>query len=112
MHRWQKDLWAGLTGHDPKDMKVYMGGRQIGKSYMSQVWGIKDYPYFDVIDRATVDNEPWLTIKCSNEVSAWIKTQSKTMWHKHIDKNWIENTFDIHEKIYIMLQLKYSHDRI
>jgi hypothetical protein len=116
MHNWQKDLWAGLTGSDPREMKIIMGGRQIGKSVMSQMWNqaFNDGEYHTVIDKAMVDNSQWYTVKCSNKVSSWIKTQPKGMWHEHIDANWTlyKNTLDIHEKIYTMLQLKYGDARI
>lgn len=116
MYKWQKDLWAGLAGSDPKEMKIIMSGRQIGKSVMSQMWN-QTYEigeYYSKIDQAKVDGEDWFTVKCSGEISAWIKTQPKNLWHEHIDKDWTvyKNTFDIHEKIYTMLQLKYGDERV
>lgn len=67
---------------------------------------------YKVFTSAIVDGDKWITIKCNKESSAWIKTQPKIMWYEHIDTNWVihKHTFDIHEKIYTMLQLKYGHD--
>lgn len=116
MYTWQKDMWAACTGSDPKEMKIIMNGRQIGKSYMAQMW-TEVFAYEDFyqkIDQAIVDNEQWFTVKCSPGISKWVKSQPKNMWYEHIDKNWqvYKNAFDIHEKIYTMLQLKYSNVRI
>lgn len=116
MHKWQKDLWAGLTGSDPREMKIIMNGRQIGKSTMAQMWNqtFENKEYYSTIDRAEVDGNNWFTVKCSNEISQWIKTQPKDMWHEHIDKDWYlyKNMFDIHEKIHTMLHLRYGDVRV
>jgi hypothetical protein len=116
MHNFQKDLWSAITGSDPREMKIIMGGRQVGKSVMAQMWN-QTYEigeYYTVIDRATVDHAQWYTVKCSSKISAWIKGQPEGMWYEHIDKDWMiyKNTLDIHEKIYTMLQLKYGDDRV
>ena len=113
MHKWQKDLWAGLTGSDPREMKIIMSGRQIGKSTMAQMWNELPQlrPYMlESKAKVLVDNEYWFTVKCTEVIASWIRTQPKGMWHEHIDKNWYvyKNMFDIHEKIYTMLQLKYG----
>ena len=111
MHKWQKDLWAGLTGSDPREMKIIMGGRNIGRSVMAQMWNEQlAKPAFSVVSRATVDNDTWVTVKCTEEVSKWIREQAVGMWYEHINQNWIvhKNIFDIHEKIHTMLQLKYG----
>jgi len=116
MYGFQKELWATITGNDPKEMKIIMSGRQIGKSTMAQMWNqmYEIGEYFTVIDQAIVDHAQWYTVKCSGKISSWIKSQPSEMWHEHIDKDWMvyKNTLDIHEKIYTMLQLKYGHDRV
>ena len=116
MQNWQKDLWATLAGVDPKKIKIYMGGRQIGKSALAQIWNqtFEFGEFYSKIDQATVDRAQWYTIKCSVEISSWIKNQPSVLWHEHIDKDWkvYKNTFDIHEKIYTMIQLKYGDARI
>lgn len=116
---YQKDIWAAITGNDPNKMKMYMNGRQIGKSVMSQMWDqnfiLGEFgDYYSVIDKAIVDHTNWYTVKCSGNISDWVKKQEKELWYEHIDKNWqvYRNTFDIHEKIYILLQLKYGDIKI
>lgn len=110
----QKDIWAALSGSDPKEMKIYMGGRQVGKSYLAQMWGINDEDQYSVIDQSSVDGSDWFTVKCSKNISLWIKQQPKEMWHEHIDKNWMvyKNMFDVHEKIYTLINLKYGDVRV
>ena len=112
----QKDIWAACTGSDPKEMKIIMNGRNIGKSYMAQMWNttFAYQEYYSTLTKANVDGDLWLTVRCSQSISTWIKTQSRDMWYEHIDKEWYvhKNVFDMHEKLYTILQLKYSHARI
>lgn len=114
MYEFQKDLWATLTGNGTKEMNIIMGGRRIGKSTMAQMWNELQQPSFIKITEAIVDDSNWFTVKCNVEVAKWVRGQPIGMWYEHIDKNWTfhKNTFDMHEKIYTMLQLKYGHDRI
>lgn len=115
MHKWQKDLWAGLTGMDPKEMKIIMNGRQIGKSTMAQMWmELTTEPKYEVLTKATVDDDMWYTVKCHPDVSLWLRTQPEKMWHEHIDREWTvhKHVFDIHEKIHTMLHLKYGDARV
>ncbi len=112
----QKDLWAAMTGSDLREMKIIMGGRQVGNSVMAQMWNqtFEIGEYYTVVDKAMVDHAQWYTVKCSGKISAWIKNQPEGMWYEHIDKDWMvyKNTLDIHEKIYTMLQLKYGDERV
>ena len=115
MHRWQKDLWAALTGNDPKNMKIIMNGRQIGKSIMAQMWTeLTTEPKYQVLTKASVDDKIWYTVKCHPDISRWVRTQPEKMWFEHIDQRWTihKNVFDIHEKIHTLLHLKYGDARI
>jgi hypothetical protein len=37
MYNWQKDLWAACSGVNPKELKITMSGRNIGKSHWTNV---------------------------------------------------------------------------
>jgi hypothetical protein len=65
---------------------------------------------FDIRDQALVDGRTWYTVYCTHEASQWIRGQSREFWHEHIHKKWdvIHNTFDIDEKLYTMLALRWS----
>ena len=67
------------------------------------------YLNYKVIDSADVDGEPWRTVRCSKEISTWIRTQDGS-WQEHIDQSWniYANTFDISEELYMMLVLKFG----
>jgi hypothetical protein len=116
MHNWQKDLWAACTGSDPREMKIYMGGRNMGKSVMAQMWNIMQEEtqttYCRVITQAKVDNKPFYTIQCSKPIADWIREQpgENTQWYQHIDQNWyVDRTmFDIDEEFYLMLKLRWG----
>lgn len=63
------------------------------------------------LSSAQVDSKPWHTVRCSKEISKWVKTHSeKDSWHEHIDGNWnlYANTLDISEELYMMLVLKFG----
>lgn len=64
---------------------------------------------------STVDGETWYTVQCKKEVSDWIRTQSgkDKLWFQNIDDKWMinMNTFDVHNKIYAMICLRWSDVR-
>ena len=64
------------------------------------------------LDSVLVDGERWYTIKCNNEVAEWVRHQSGQgrHWYEHIDQNWYvhKNKFDITEKIYIQICLRWG----
>jgi hypothetical protein len=115
MHKWQKDLWAALSGSDPKEMKIYMGGRNIGKSVMAQMWNTiheNPKPTCIVLASFPVDTNKWHTVQCSKEIADWIRSQpgESKEWFEHIDQNWVldRNKFDISLEFYLMLRLKWG----
>ena len=100
-------------GIHPGEMMIFTSGRRTGKSYYNSMITKQMHSYQDVT-HATVDDHEWYTVKCNTETATWVRQQSKNMWHEHIDSNWTvyKNMFDIHERIYTMLQLKFGHDRV
>lgn len=65
---------------------------------------------FKIRHQCQVDGLTWYTVSCTGEVAKWIRSQDREIWHEHIDGKWnvIHNTFDIHEKLYTLLALKWS----
>lgn len=107
---WQKNLFDGFK---PGEMMIISAGRNTGKSQMSQYlnqWESIFMPPFRKTTSAVVDGETWHTVRCDTQVGKWIRTQDPKFWHEHIDQNWMvyKNTFDIHEKIYTMLGVKFT----
>lgn len=109
---YQQDLVDKLKGYKPGEMMIITSGRQTGKSYMNKI--IEEYqnlmavPYKQ-LSQATVDGEKWYTVSGQKHVCEWIRTQDEKCWHEHIDQDWYVSfsTFDIHEKIYTMLGMKF-----
>lgn len=114
MQKWQKDMWAALSGSDPREMKIVMAGRQIGKSVMAQMWNElqEERPYSKIIDKSIVDNKTYYTVQCNKQASDWIRGQpgEHTDWYQHIDHNWIvdRTRFDVSEDFYMMLKLRFG----
>ena len=65
---------------------------------------------FKIRDQSQVDSDTWYTVSCTAAVAKWIRSQDRAIWHEHINGKWdvIHNTFDIHEKLYTFLALKWS----
>lgn len=64
---------------------------------------------FKIRDQSQVDGETWYTVSCIAAVAKWIRSQDREIWHEHINGNRdvFHNTFDIHEKLYTFLALKW-----
>ena len=113
MHTYQKALYDKLQagGFKHGEIMLFSAGRQSGKSYLNQWFGSMTTPAkFSILDQAQVDSDTWYTVKCTKEVSAWLREQSKELQYSHIDARWFAHTnqFDIHEKLYTMMALKWS----
>jgi hypothetical protein len=98
------------TGWRKGQINVLMAGRQTGKSTFMD---IANPPAIRILDSATVDGETWYTVQCKHYlVAKWVLQQDPDMWHRHehIDKQWDMhfNVFDMHEKLYTMLILKWK----
>lgn len=65
---------------------------------------------YKIHSKAIVDGTTWYTVGCSPESSDWIRKQDKSLFYEHIDDVWQIhlNQFDIHEKLYSMLALRWS----
>ena len=97
------------TGWRKGQVNVLMAGRQTGKSTFMD---IANPPAIRILDQALVDGETWYTVQCKPSlVSGWVQQQDPNMWHQHVNENfWTKhfNVFDMHEKLYTMLILKWK----
>jgi hypothetical protein len=61
-------------------------------------------------DQSIVDGATWYSVSCYDDASRWLQSQDQELWHEHINTKWgvINHLFDIHEKLYTMLALKWS----
>jgi len=64
----------------------------------------------EIQDKAEVDGDTWYVVQVNPRVCPWIREQNKDLWYEHIDQRWykVANTFDVHEKLYSMLALRWS----
>lgn len=75
---------------------------------------VAEQPNFLVMAKSIVDNEQWYTVSCRKEVSVWLRKcfgdQENQQWFQNIDEQWHinMNVFDVNEKIYTLLGLKWS----
>jgi hypothetical protein len=66
---------------------------------------------FEVIDRAEVDGEKWFVIQVEPKVGPWLREQRSEWWYEHMTTQYkyrVLDTFDVHEKLYTLLALKWS----
>jgi hypothetical protein len=95
------------TGWRKGQITTLMGGRGGKSTWMD----IANPPAIRILDQALVDGKTWYTVQCKPSiVSGWVKEQDATLWHNHIDQRWTMhfNVFDMHEKLYTMLILKWQ----
>jgi hypothetical protein len=116
IHPWQINMLEKInSGVKTGEKFVITTGRRTGKSVYQDTWNAVFNQHmsdikFKIYDKALVDGDQWYTVGCIKEVSNWMRTQPKGLWHEHIDEKWTIhlNRFDIHEKIYTQLALKWS----
>ena len=98
-------------GFKPGEMSIIAAGRQTGKSMLTQMYGSMTVkirkPKFTMRDQAEVDGATWYTVSCTKEIGEWLRTQPKE-WHYELVDVWSLSQFDIHEKLYTLLALKWS----
>lgn len=111
---YQKILFDKMQagGFKQGELMLFTAGRQTGKSMLNQMYGsmTTPNPKFKILEQAMVDGDQWYTVGCTKEVSEWINTQPKEWRQEHIDDNWhfSLNRFDIHEKLYTLLALRWT----
>ena len=104
---WQEKVFEGFRRGE---LAIITSGRRHGKSYVAQwmneylMFGQKSFIRIDK-ESVLVDNEPWYTIKCTEEVAKWIRAREKDHWYEHSHP---QPLFEIHESIYLLLGLKWS----
>lgn len=89
---------------------VFMGGRQSGKSYWAYKASmqINNMKYMK-LDSSKVDSEQWYSVLADNTVAEWLRTQDKSLVVE--TRGSAINgttTFDMHEKIYLLMVLKFQ----
>ena len=93
------------TGWRKGQITTLMAGRSTGKSVFNE---IVNMPAIRILDQAVVDGETWYTVQCKPSlVSGWVQEQDPNMWHRHINHTRYFDVFDMHEKLYTMLMLKW-----
>jgi hypothetical protein len=100
------DLEATPLGMNPGEFIIY-SARHSGKSTYFMANSIVG---FKKLTESQVDGTTWHTVGCSKEAAAWVKEQPQEFWYEHIDENWYIslNRFDVHEKLYLLLGLKWA----
>lgn len=64
---------------------------------------------FEVIDQGTVDNDVWYVVQVEPKAASWIRQQDTNMWYNYkLGSYRVLDTFDIHEKLYSVMTLKWA----
>jgi hypothetical protein len=64
---------------------------------------------YEIIDRGQVDNEQWYVVQAEPKVALWMRTQNKDLWYDYkVGSYRVLDTFDVHEKLYTMLALRWA----
>ncbi len=100
------DIESG--GFKPGEVIVMMA-RQTGKSTIMRHLLEEEAKktIFATVSSELVDDIQWYTIRTSSPViSKWIRSQNKN-WYVEITASY-PNYFDVNEKLYVMLELKFK----
>lgn len=92
-------------------MKPFISPTNLTKEAVEAFWKRHlTMPNFKILHQCQVDGDTWYTVSCRLAAAKWIRSQDRELWHEHINGQWevIHNTFDIHEKLYTMLALKWA----
>lgn len=118
MHDYQlKMIEKFSAAFNAGEMAIISSGRRTGKSWYYQQWQREQREQmkrikYTVDAEAIVDDEQWYTIRVAEglkDISAWLRSQDKTLAVEHKSPlTWCDSMFDIHEKIYIMMELKFK----
>ena len=110
---WQMDLLKKLNGgYKPGEMTIISSARRTGKSYYNEFmtnWNEIHNITIKKIGQAVVDNSVWFSVQCNTEAAKWIRNQNKDFWYEHSNAK-VFSVFDIHEKLYTLLQLRFSDE--
>lgn len=63
---------------------------------------------YAVVDRANVDDEPWVTITVNKDIAKWVRKQKR--WYQHTGTQL--EMFDIPESLYTLLRLRWPINEI
>lgn len=77
----------------------------------NQMYGLPTLSKFIILDQAQVDSNIWYTVSCAREVSIWLREQPEELQRDNFHTKWgmmYPNMYDIHEKLYTMLSLKWN----
>jgi len=116
LHSYQKALHDKMLagGFRPSELTLFTSGRQTGKSMLNAMYAEMvsrmsiPQPKFEILDKAQVDGDIWYTVACTREVSSWVREQPKDLQYTHATQEWVSNKFDIHEKLYTVMALRWS----
>jgi len=112
MYTYQHALYDKLQagGFKQGEIMLFAAGRQTGKSQINQWYGsmMKPVTKFEINAKAEVDGATWYTISCTKDIGEWLRTQPKELRYEALAHRWVLSQFDIHEKLYTMLALKWS----
>ena len=68
----------------------------------------------NVLTKSIVDGDQWYTVGCSKEASMWVREtfahHENKLWFENIDQRWQlnRNVYDMHEKLYTMLVMRWT----
>ena len=106
---WDLETMSMTAGVKQGELMLFTAVRQTGKSMLNQIYGSMMKPFsFEINAKAKVDGDTWYTVSCTKEISEWLRTQPKELHYEALAHGWVLPQFDIHEKLYTLLALRWS----
>lgn len=106
---WDLETMSMTDGVKQGEILLFASARQTGKSMLNLcVSMMTPVTKFEINAKAEVDGATWYTVSCTKDISEWLRTQPKELRYEALAHGWVLSQFDIHEKLYTMLALKWS----
>lgn len=92
------------------EIMLLAAGRKNGKSMLNQMFrSMTKRPDFQVDRQVQWAGATWYIVNCSLRTADWVRTQDKELWDRCYDHAGVDPlSFEIHEKLYTLLALKWS----
>lgn len=95
-----------IGSYSKQTISLYARGH--GKSIWNQIVADLIQPDMQILTQADVDGKTWYTVKLTSVAGSWLRLQPQNEWHEHTHQPFGGGVFDVSERMYSALALKWK----